>query len=141
VTFSSVGCQCAGILVPAAQRNRITNGAPSEFMSPATDAKSQPLIIGDHFRSAVRTIPWPVLASFFSCAKPAAHSSTTVVTVTPRACLKKSFIITPSVKQNVTLSETYARPAASARLNRLTVNREKTFEEFAFLPLRFCYAI
>src|SRR6266480_5982612 len=35
VTFSSVGCQCAGILDPSAHRDRRTKGAASAFMSPA----------------------------------------------------------------------------------------------------------
>ena len=71
VTFSSVGCQCAGILDPSAHRIRRTKGAASAFMSPATGATSHPLIIGVHFRSPKRTILCASLLSFLSWLKAA----------------------------------------------------------------------
>src|SRR6266404_7067698 len=66
VTFSSVGCQCAGILEPSVQRRRTTNGVPSALESPATDARSHPLMIGVHFKSPKCTILWASPESFFS---------------------------------------------------------------------------
>ena len=54
VMFSSVGCQCGGTLAPSGQRMRSTNGLPSAFGSPETLACSQPIKLGNHFRSAAR---------------------------------------------------------------------------------------
>src|ERR1700756_2012230 len=67
VTFSSVGCQCAGILEPSVQRIRITNVPASAFTSPDTGARSQPLMIGVHFRSPGRTILWAAGSPLFCC--------------------------------------------------------------------------
>src|SRR3982074_333707 len=67
VTFSSLGCQCAGILAPSTHRRRTTNGAPSALGSPATVARSHPLKIGVHFKSPKCIILGGAGLSFFSC--------------------------------------------------------------------------
>src|SRR4029077_12942933 len=66
VTFSSVGCQCAGILAPSTQRRRTTNGAPSALGSPDTVARSHPFMIGVHFKSPKCMILGGSGLSFFS---------------------------------------------------------------------------
>src|ERR1700676_5385103 len=42
VTFSSTGCQCAGIFPPAANRNWKTHGAPGLSQLPCTGPYSMP---------------------------------------------------------------------------------------------------
>src|ERR1700681_339487 len=42
VTFSSTGCQCAGIFAPAANRNWKTHGAPGLSQLPCTGPYSMP---------------------------------------------------------------------------------------------------
>src|SRR6266852_5157801 len=66
VTFSSVGCQCAGILAPSTHRRRTTYGVPSALGSPATVARSHPLMIGIHFKSPKCIILGAAGLSFFS---------------------------------------------------------------------------
>ena len=56
VMFSSVGCQCEGVLAPSTQWNRTTNGWPSASGFPPTTAISQPFMIGVHFKSPKCTI-------------------------------------------------------------------------------------
>ena len=66
VTFSSVGCQCAGILAPSTHLRRTTNGVPSTLGSPATVARSQPFMIGVHFKSPKCMILGGAALSFLS---------------------------------------------------------------------------
>src|SRR5437762_3476060 len=92
VTFSSVGCQCAGILVPSAHRSRKTKGAPSAFISPATCARSHPLMIGVHFKFPKCVILGASIPSFFSWLQ-AVIASAATPTKTARALPARIFFI------------------------------------------------
>ena len=101
VTFSSVGCQCAGIFDPSAHRIRITNGVPSAFGSPDTAARSHPLIMGVHFKSPYRTILCAAASSPFSCAN--ARDPNAIVPAITRHTTSTRFLshsISPQLKHD-----------------------------------------